>query len=56
MKNDGDLVDVILLYTSKDIRTIKSKTKGSAEHVICIINDTVCFNVCREDITWKTLA
>ena len=56
MQNDVGFVDVILLYTSTDIRTIKSKTRRWTGHVICIINYTVCLNACREDITWKTWA
>jgi hypothetical protein len=28
MQNDGDFVEVILLYTSTDIRDIKSRNKG----------------------------
>jgi hypothetical protein len=34
MQNDGDFVEVILLYTSTDIRAIKSRTKGSAGRFI----------------------
>jgi hypothetical protein len=56
MQNDGDFVDVILLYTSTDIRAIKSKTRESAGHVVCIINNTACLNASREDVTWKTWA
>jgi hypothetical protein len=51
VQNDRDFVDIILLYTSTDIRAIKLETRRSAGHGICIINDSVCLNAYKEGIT-----